>query len=313
MQGRQLEVAKWQTTLETTFGGVRGNVGTHVQFLYEQERTNVQLTKARCQGFMTLMQSFFDFAVRTSAEVQTHDAVLNAYNIAFNVAALRRMRVGLLAFEHGYYFDGASHLRAVFENTMYLGAVLRGMCWFDELHSFARAPDLAAVSADELRKVQHKHVMGVDRRVSSLMYGENSELSPGEQAQIRHFLKMQHMHVHRGESNAASFIVEMIRDGKMPSIAPGFEMERASIFANTAACAAWTAHRVLQYMSEPGRNSPQWHDQWKTLDNALRFWVSGWESPLASPFIRMMDTSFAFVTATALSQLHKTQAGIRES
>jgi hypothetical protein len=308
MDDRQLEVANWQTTLEKTFGGVRGNVGTMIQAMYETEAENMALTRQRCIGGMTLMQSFFDFASRTLAELRNHVAVLNVHNIAYNVATLRCMRAGWHEFELGYYFDGVRHLRAVFENTMYLGAVLRGLFCFDELHSFSRSLDLKTITPEALHKVQHKHVTAVSQRVSRLMYGEDSALHPDEQTQVRRFLAMQHMHVHRGESNVVNLIVDMIQHRQVPEITPEFDMRQASIFANTAACAAWTQHRVLQYLSEPAMNPSSWHEQWGVLDGAFRFWIDGWESPFARPMLTLADTSFTFNPEQALCQLRNTEA-----
>lgn len=311
MQKGQFNIADWQTTLEKTFGGVRGNTGTLVQSLYERERQNVQLTRNRCTGFTTLMQSFLDCAVETLVEASAHGAVLNAYNHAFNMAALRRMRASFIAFERAYYFDAASQLRSVFEVAMYVGAVLRGMCWFDEIHAFASSLDLCTAEQKEISHVKHAHATRLNQNVAHAMYGENSGLTADEQAEIRDFLRLQHMHVHHGESNAIFFILQMMQDQRAPTIAPDFDLRQASIYANTAACAAWCQHRILMYLSEPGMNSPTWRHHWGILDNAFRQYLGAWDSRLASAFIKMMDTSFTFDESAATRQLRKTQPGIR--
>lgn len=273
----------------------------------DAEGQHRQAVDEKCNGFLVLMQSYQDFALRTLEEVRTHAVVLNDFSIAVNLATLRRFRTAINAFCDGYYYDAAGTLRAVFENTLFLGAVLNGLFWFDELHAFTRDIDFNAETYDAVAKKKHKHNILLDKRVAGAMYGKDSSLSEDEQLHITMFLKLQHLHVHRGESNIMASIVDMEHRRHMPSVEPTFEMAEASLLANTAACAAWSHTRVLQYVSLPSKHAAEWQDQFPVLDDAFRFYLGGWEGPFGTAFTRLIDTSFTFNQATAIAQLTKTK------
>lgn len=300
---RERAIANWQVRLEHAFANASGVLGRRVQKLTAAEREHGLDMTRRFAGFTVLVKSYQDFALQSLDEVEHGATGHHVMSLAFHVAALRRFRVALNAFYDGYYLDAAGDLRGVFEIALYIGAVLKAHVTFNDLHSVATEEELRNLGTQELQRVRHNRVTQIEARLRKLMFGSNSALLETEQAQIRQFLQVLHMHVHRGESNIAVLVLDAVQHGRFPRVEPQVNPDLASLFCNPAVFLAWAHLRTLAYVAWPIDYSADWRRKFTLLDESFRFYFVGWERPFASAVLRLIDTSFLFDRAQASQQV----------
>jgi len=242
-------------------------------------------------GFLTLMRAYQEFALFTFKEIQSHATTLDVWNIALNVAAMRRFRVAWYAYLAGYYFGGGSALRSVFEITMYLSVVHKGHWGFDEL---ARIQESQLGDWRAQKKALEQHHRKLNTEVKKKVYGEESGLSPIERESMERVLSVLHLHVHRGESDVLYEVPEMVQTQHIPKMVQQPNLEKASIFCNVAVLIAWSHVRVLRFLSSLPF-SAVWNKKYDVLDRSLREYIEPWENREASSvFVKLIETSFSF-------------------
>lgn len=120
------QVAAWQNRILDCFRGPTGVSGDKLLQLDDIERDHKATLYSKVGGYATLMDAFLDFYVQTHQESCGHDARRSAFKVAFFLATLWRFRASEIIFWKGYYYDAAAHLRAIFENIFFYGAVRNG-------------------------------------------------------------------------------------------------------------------------------------------------------------------------------------------
>jgi hypothetical protein len=200
----------------------------------------------------------------------------------------------LIGFLHGYPYPAAGNIRAVFENTFYLGAVLHGVIQHDDLFSFASVIDHDADSTAKVFRTQRDHMRKIEEAVTQFMRGERSNLSPEDQKEIAHVLRLLHSHVHRAESSIVMASLNMVKKRRLPSLSPAFHDKATGHFATYAVLPAWLFHRVVPFLSSPTKFHDVWIMKQKLLDDSFRFYVEKTDAYGASAFCRLLDTRFSF-------------------
>ncbi len=249
------------------------------------------------------MLSYQDFAVRTLVEAPSHGNVVNVYNYAMNWAALRRLRSAWNVYNDGYYEDAASYLRSVLETTTYLSCVLKGYFEFQRIHDLEDDIDFDTFTADQFIKATRGHIGKLSKEIWAKVYGPSSGLSESERKEIKGFLWVHHSHVHRSESSVTQEVLKMIESRRLPPVTPEVDLDRASIFCNSAVFTSWTHVRVLPYLSGPSQYSERWQQLHRVLDEAFRYYIEAWEKPMKSAFLALIKTSFTFDESIALRQV----------
>ena len=307
MTTKKDEIGKWQERLESTFRGPTGIVGERVLHLCQVEELHRCQIIKKTRGFTTLMDSFMDFAAMTVEEASSHGHTLNVCNFAFNCVAVQRLRVGLKLFYDGYYFDAATHLRTVYEISLYLAAVLRGHFGFDELLSPKKPIDYENTPEKEVLGIHLQHRRKVDRQVRQRMLGKESGLSEQDRDAVEQMFNVLHHHIHYGLSSVFVYVKQMLRNSLPPSLFPKLDIERGSIFCNTIVCASWGVLRVLPWLSLPKVYTRQWQERYGVLNDSFDFYIRGWDKPAGPAFVNLMRLQFTFDPVVAEKQVSRTQ------
>lgn len=309
MTKQRKSVADWQTNLERAFVDERGVLGPRLQQLDKSEREHAFELTQRLAGFTALVESYQDFVIQSLHEVLERGRDLNILSYAYHVAVFQRFRVALNDFYGGYYYDAFGTLRGVFEAIMFVGAVLQGHMSFDEFDRGASVEEIRNKDSETTQRRRRQQGLKVEKRIRQCMYGKESALTRDEQRQIQHLLMCLHTSVHRSEANVAHLVVDAASCGRMPQIAPRVDLEKASVFCNSAALLAWAHLRTLTYASWPVAHSTEWRDKLSLLDESFRYFFEYSETPYFSAILHLIDTSFRFEEDRASRQLLSTGAG----
>lgn len=289
------EIAVWQNRLDFAFDS-RDRLRE-----YEEIEANVRdeiINKGF--GFHTLIECYQEFALHTLEECIEHGTPVNAIAICMNVAALRRYRSTLHSYYAGLYFDGGSGIRSVFESTMYLAAVIKGIFPMQELWNVEKEDPNEEVFAGMKRR-RFINQRRIQKKVHSHIFGANSGLTPQQTHEIEVMMFLHNTHVHYGESHITQMIHEIKNQNRYRGVYPFHDMNLKSIFANSAVLAAWTHFRVLPFVANPEKYSPVWQERRAILEDSFRFYLESWDHDrVRNAWFSMMDKSFTFPNGKAI-------------
>jgi hypothetical protein len=294
MGASQEEIEVWQRRIEAAFKGPDGLVGQRVLHLTDLQNRHCEDVIAHTRGFKVLMDAFQDFALQTIDEAQCHEPPPGPMRYAFFVATLRRFIAALHLLFPGYYLDGASLLRAVWENTLYIAAGVHGLIPFSPSFGGLEGVSVKDMSVRTAEKLRKKHRDEVERVIRDKMLGSESGLSAEDQEVLFSVTWCQHGHVHRAESSFLMMVCEMHESREWASVAPRFDLNKTLIFVNTAAYIGWMLLRTLPFVSRKSLFSSEWLTRYEVLDTSFRFWLTSLESEIGPTMVRFIDAKFSF-------------------
>ena len=229
-------------------------------------------------GYAALMDAFLDLYFQTLEEFCEQPQRSTPYVRTLFLATFWRFRAAYIIFWKGYYFDAASLLRAVFENILFYGAVMNGV--LSETALFHVPEFDATLPQKRKEKIARKHQTKIATLVQSHMIGDKSGLPETAKEGLRTIFGLMHSHVHRGESNIVSILMQGIRGEPIPLI-PTVDINKASIFNNSSVFAGWAMTRLLPFLSEPGLFSKNWHSRYQVVDESFAQFMAGFDRDFA--------------------------------
>jgi len=286
------EIANWQKELGDAFRGPSGLVGERLIRLQEVERDTQTSGIANYKGYVTVGDSFFDFAIQSLDILSKPAHVYHIIRVPLLVSSISRMRSSYVLFWMGYYFDASSLLRGLFENAVQLCADAHG--WGDLSNGF----DTSGIDLDsparavsrEMNRRRRTH----DHAIEAKVFRSDSGLSQADQDELAMLVNLMHSHVHRTEMHLAH-LVSMVQETKKPvSLLPAWDNYRASHYGHVSLAIAWMYVRLLSHAVPEQQRSPQWMNALDVLDKSLRYWFEGWDKPLAATIIRFIHAKFTF-------------------
>jgi hypothetical protein len=252
----------------------------------------MQSLYSKTGGYATLMDAFLDFYLQTQLESCDHGTSRNAFEVALFQATFWRFRASEIIFWRGYYYDAAAHLRAIFENIFYYGAVRNG--YVGELSLFD-IPGLSqqGLSDREKRKLVARHQRSITELVRKRMIGSDSGLSDGDQEIIQSVIRSLHSHVHRTESTFVDLYFRLV-GGEPVRLIPEVDLEKASQFMNMSVLAGWSLTRLLPSLSQKELFTEQWRHRYEVLDESFAFYLADFDKPIARAFERFIAAKLTF-------------------
>ena len=304
-------IAEWQDILSRMFRGPTDIIGERLCAVHAAERECSLATRDNTHGFTVLMDCFQDFYTQTFDEMVVHSRVKNVNVCSILVASFQRMRCSLLGLYHGYPYDGAAGIRALFENAFFLGAVLNGYVHHGDWYSFLNGADVTPENIDALVRAKRSNDTKTDRKVLQKMRRSESGLSPEDQQGIDQLLQPLNSHVHRAESTIMVVSLDLMQTRSPPSLSPRFDLSRASHFTTPMVYAAWLLLRVLPFVSHPNDFSDDWKTKFATLDDSFQFYIRTTRGSGFEGFCRMVETRFTFDADSAWAnvEVEPTQRG----
>ena len=242
-------------------------------------------------GYAVLMDAFLDLFYQTMEEFCEHPQRSTPYIRTLFLATFWRFRAAYIIFWKGYYFDAASLLRAVFENILYYGAVMNGV--LSETALFDVPEFDATLPKKRKEKIARKHQAEIATLVQSHMIGDKSGLPEAVKDGLRTILGLLHSHVHRGESNIVSILMQGHRGEAIPLI-PTVDINKASIFNNSSVFAGWAMTRLLPFLSDPRLFSANWHSRHKVIDESFAQFMADFDRDFARTIECFIERKMTF-------------------
>jgi len=294
----------WQERLEQGFLGQRGVFGERLRVLVESERRYAEAAVRGSYGLTAIADCFQDFYMQTFEEGahQGRPKTVNVHYCAAIVAAFHRLRYAMNAYYQGYPYEGAAAVRTLIEVGLYLGAILNGYIAYDDLFSFVKSKDDAALPINKLLKNKKEHHDQLNKRIILMMRGEKSGLESADQSLLTEFWRSLHSHVHNAESSIIWNISDM-EESRTVSLHPEYSGRRSHHFATPLVFACWLLHRALPFVSNPSDYSDSWGRKASLLNESFESYIRGTESPAAPAIIRMVQLKYQFDQELAWSRV----------
>jgi hypothetical protein len=286
------EIVRWQTRLADTFRGPNGLIGERLCLLQEAERAAEREGLTNYGGYSIAADAFFDFAIQSLGFLAKPMGVYHIIRTPLLVATVSRLRSSYVLFWKGYWFDGASLLRGIFENVVHLCAAAQG--WFDissrfDVEGIDLSQDFLAIA-----KERHKLRIAREANVTSRIYGKKSGLTEDDQREIAELVKMMHSHVHETEMHLIHLATEVKRSRTPASVFPAWDNHQASHYGHISLFLAWSVARLLAYAVPQQQRSEEWITRRDVLDEAFRLYFADWDKPLSGTLVRFLDAKFVF-------------------
>lgn len=287
-------IASLQNRIQDVFRGSTGYSGERVLFLAQAEKAHFEKMFSQSPGYAILMDAFFDLTYQTLQEANLHNPSPEPFHSALFLATFWRFRSSYNIFWQGYYYDAASHLRAIFENIFNFGALLNGYITKQQLFEGPQE-DLSLKTDQQKARLIYKHFENISRTVKSNMIGRDSGLSEDDQKRLSIVIGTNlHSHVHRAESNQFSIYLRLVKEQEPVSILPEINANQANHFMVMSIFAGWAVTRLLPFLSQPNLFSQQWLERYKTLDDAFAIFVSDYAPESGRAFERFIHSKLKF-------------------
>ena len=255
--------------IQETFRGPSGYSGDRVLLLREREQFHFESLFRIKGAYAIVTDAFIDFSAQTIEEAFKHSPQPSAFRFAFFIASLQRFRSSYNIFWDGYYFDAASHLRALFENLLNYGALINGFITEQELFEGPQIANFDGLTFKQKQKAVYKHQTDLAMKVRSLMIGSLSGLSLADQEHLDQIVRFLHSHVHRAESTQFKIVRDTINQQPI-SFLPILDEQSADYYIAISVMTCWAITRILPFLSQPGLHTDVWRERYKVLDTSFK-------------------------------------------
>jgi hypothetical protein len=198
---------------------------------------------------------------------------------------------------NGYPLQGYALQRSIKDQVFVLSAVANSMMGFEEL--FGLSEGGADGARDETnRKMVAPSRMKVERKIRSLIIGEQSGLSKNTQTELLFWDQMFNTETHRGLFTLFKSL-ECALEGKLDAVGPSPPNEtNDAMFLNRSNELNWMILRLMPFMRRKELEwSDEWRRKWRLLEESFRMMNQGFTDlgktiPLAH--LEMIETKFNF-------------------
>ena len=293
------EVAAWQKRLEETFRGPTGIVGERLLKLEGVEHTLGTHLTSTFVGYLTLMDSFFDFYLEsihlTAARKKESWPEITPFVTATHITAFWRFRASYLIFWKGYFIDGLSLLRSVFENVLQIAALKHGCLKLDQVFGGIKVDEAAELPPEKVAKILRTNIIACDKAVRDKLIGEKSGLSADTQEDMFVFQEILHGAVHKSKLNLYRLFIPWVRGEKSLPIYPTYDEDAASLYMNPSQAIGWMVVRTLPLLqTEPGEFPAQWQEKWQILDDSFKVMIGAHPKRMARSVEEVVGKKFIF-------------------
>lgn len=287
------QIAVWQLGIEQTFTNSEGVFGERIVPIDASELRHKARVECELRGFDRIMGAFQDFAKMTVDEATLHGENVESFRLLVMLSTLRRFRAAINLFYLGYYFEAASLLRAVFENVVYLGALLNN--FVGEWENWGVKPFQVSRSAPDIsKKARIDNFRELDKALKKKMWGEESGLTCDEQDLLNTLVDALHSHVHRTESAMFFSLKNWHETGCPIMLSSELNLQHASTVSTAFDVTAWGLLKVLPFLSKPNLYSAEWRRKYLALNGSFREYARLNGKPINNAIQSFIDSKFNF-------------------
>lgn len=270
------DVGEWQKKIVDTFSDPSGMVGPRLAELMRHEQHLSERYVHKFAGYVRIMDAFFDFYIQTFQLACQRAKDQWSENLplltALHVGNLWRFRASYMVFWNGYYVEGQSLLRAVYENALHLCTFHKGLITVNELSGLEIGGGQAGAPADkeELYRRMNERSRETEAKVRKAIVGESSGLDAKTIEDLTILLRVLHIAVHKSKMNLVLHYSEWVQGEKPLPIYPEYSEEWPSGYMNVSQFMAWTVVRSLPYLQATRAEfGEEWKHRYEVLDEGF--------------------------------------------
>jgi hypothetical protein len=298
------KLVEWQDRLHEAFdhNGILG--GKFLLGTMKLEEAVGQLFVKKYHGHRLLTDAFLDFfAESIQTQLAYHSQVgwpPNEPNYALTFLMYKTTFSTVRATEvlsvHGYPLQGYALQRSIKDQVFILWAVANNMMGFDEIFGWPEGGGLSGTEAEITRRTTAIR-RNTERKIRSLIVGEESGLSQETQAELLAWDQMFNAETHRGLFTLFTSLGDALK-GKLHVVGPSPNETNEAMYFNRSNELNWMILRLIPFMR---RKEIVWRDEWtkkwRLLEESFRMMNEGFadlgkEIPVAH--LEMIETKFKF-------------------
>lgn len=296
---REEIITKWQEKIEENFHGPKGIVGERLLNLMDIEDEVHSEIVNFYKGYVRLMDAFLDFYMESIDSLSSRKAndwsSKNVLITVFHIATFRRFRASYQLFWRGYFIDGMSLLRAIFENVLQIVSINNGLISVDDVFGNLKIEDSKGISIEEMQKTIRKNILEIDKKVNENLIGEKSGLSEATKSGLHNFIRQLHNSVHKSKTFILHYYEPWIKGEKPMPKYPTFDMELASLYLAHSTNIGWMCTRILPLIQAvPSEFSSEWRHKYKVLDESFELAVVSANTKISRAVLELVNKKLDF-------------------
>jgi hypothetical protein len=297
------QILQWQNRLHDAFAynGVLG--GKFLAGIMDLEKTVGQLFVQKYRGHRLSTDAFLDFFAETlQTQLAFHsergwpsNEPYYAPTFLMYLTMFRTVRATEVLSVHGYPLQGYALQRSIKDQVFILYAVANNMMGLSEMFGL-EALTLDGTETANIKKMG-AHRMNTERKIRSIIIGEESGLSEETQAELLVWEQMFNVETHRGLFTLFHTLGDALR-GMLDVVGPSSEERNDAMFINRSNELNWMILRLIPCIRRKELVwSEEWKKKWQLLEESFRmmnqeFADLGKEIPLAH--LETIEMKFKF-------------------
>jgi hypothetical protein len=298
------KLVEWQDRMHEAFDykGVLG--GKFLLRTLQLEEAVGQLFVKKYHGHRLLTDAFLDFfgeSIQTQLAYHSQAGwPPNEPNYALTFLMYKTMFSTVRATEilsvHGYPLHGYALQRSIKDQIFILCAVAHNMMGSDEMFGWPEGGGLSGTEAEITRRTTAVR-RNTERKIHSLIVGEESGLSQETQAELLAWDQMFNAETHRGLFTLFTSLGDALK-GKLDVVGPSPNERSEAMFFNRSNELNWMILRLIPCMRRKEIVwSDEWTKKWDLLEESFRMMNEGFADlgkkiPLAH--LEMIEVKFKF-------------------
>lgn len=252
------------------------------------------------RGQVLFTACFTDFYLETldatfktiCPKIENVGQTLYGYFVSFHLDQFKSMRCAVSLGESGYPLQGYSLLRNVYEEAIFMAAILQRVTTFSELQGLVEGEDFDAAKIKKRRR-------NAQLKVLNRMSGDASGLTEKTRKEIQQWANLFDYEIHGSRLSKTEQFGWFKGEEAVPNLLPRRLGSSDSMMFNRYNELAWMLLRLLPMLQiDPFEFTPRWKQEW----GALESWLSGAVNsltdelgkPVGAAISELVNTKFPF-------------------
>lgn len=268
---------EWADRLRNLFSGPSGIIGERVFAVHDAEESCIKSIRQEYGNYDVLLDSFLDFHVESFQIINSQSmsgdvswSKDSAFQCALQVNMFWRFEASYNLFWRGYFTEGLSLLRAIFENVLHLSGINLGITTVDKWIGIYGGEDIDKISPkDRYKKIQNS-IRRNDKKLRRKIIGASSGLDSDIVEDMDDFFKILHNAVHKCTLSFLYFSWPWLQGKSSIPIFPVFKKEPAENYINYSIWIGWMLLRMLSFLMKSLEIADSsWVEKYSVLDNSF--------------------------------------------
>lgn len=291
------KIKAWQDKIIDNFIGPNGWNGERILTLDKIEMEVLSKIILNLKGFLIIMDAFLDFLMETFEITSVSKKVEWNKNgplfFCIQLISFWRLRASYIIFGKGYYVEGVSLLRGIYENVLLVVSLKQGIIGIDEVFGKLKIEESKDLTREKIEKIIRDNINATDSKIKEYFFGPKSDISSEAKILLKSFERSLHNAVHKSKVNFFHYYSDWISGKKGLPIFPHYNETLASMYTNMCTWTSWMLLKILPlFLTSKESFEVEWHNKFKVLDESFLEMIENFPKPMGKAVIELVNKKF---------------------